>query len=81
MPQNGLLEHSTKFLAKREGIDKTLKLIRYSARLVLAAGVSNPDLIERLSNLESSLGKTASPPNRGHFLAAWIQTGLSANLI
>ena len=52
------LDLTTQFLAKREGIDKVLKVLRYSTRLALAAGLVdwNQDLTKRLNKFESSVG-------------------------
>lgn len=57
MASEDLLDHTTRFLAKREGIDKTLKLLRYTSRLALAVGVADPELRYRLTTFEASIGK------------------------
>ena len=59
MAKPDTLDYTVQFLAKRDGIDKTLKIIRYSTRLLLASGVLNDsqkDLTQRLSKFESSIG-------------------------
>ena len=52
-----LLDDSVAFLAKREGIDKTLKIIRYATRLLLATALhGDGELATRLGRFESSIG-------------------------
>lgn len=57
-PSADTLDHTVAFLARRDGIDKTLKLIRYGTRLVLASGAlaGRGDLEARLGKFESSIG-------------------------
>jgi hypothetical protein len=59
MAKPDTLDYTVQFLAKRDGIDKTLKIIRYSTRLLLASGVlddSQTDLAKKLGKFESSIG-------------------------
>lgn len=62
------LEKTVAFLAKRDGIDKTLKIIRYSAKLALAVSPSNAGLRDKLSDLESSIGTSRKAYRLGKFL-------------
>mmetsp|Transcript_13056 Transcript_13056/g.15739 ORF Transcript_13056/g.15739 Transcript_13056/m.15739 type:complete len:245 (+) Transcript_13056:116-850(+) len=60
------------FLKKREGIDKVLKLVRYTSRLysykLLAEEASNP-LGLKLKNLDSHLGTTRKALRLGKFVS------------
>ena len=52
-----LLDDTVAFLAKREGIDKTLKVLRYATRLLLATALrGDGELAKRLGHFESSIG-------------------------
>ncbi|GAB4818519.1 hypothetical protein N2152v2_005565 [Parachlorella kessleri] len=71
MAKPDTLDYTVQFLAKRDGIDKTLKIIRYSTRLLLASGVlsdSQKDLTQRLSKFESSIGTSRKAYRLGKFL-------------
>ncbi|KFM25604.1 Peroxisomal membrane protein 11A [Auxenochlorella protothecoides] len=64
------LNNATDFLAKRDGIDKTLKVIRYTSRLLLAGSLPRyaPELGAQLKALEGSLGTTRKALKLGKFL-------------
>ena len=51
-----MLDKATKFLAKREGIDKTLKILRYTSRLVVSLSPKDQELAKRLAAFEKSVG-------------------------
>lgn len=57
-----------KFLNKRDGIDKVLKVIRYTAKLVLADRKVESPFLLRIKSLESSLGTTRKALRLGKFL-------------
>mmetsp|Transcript_18149 Transcript_18149/g.33167 ORF Transcript_18149/g.33167 Transcript_18149/m.33167 type:complete len:234 (-) Transcript_18149:574-1275(-) len=61
------LERTTKFLAKRDGIDKTLKLIRYVSKLNIA--LSEPsETVKILKNFEKSISVSRKAYRLGKFL-------------
>ncbi|KAK9804366.1 hypothetical protein WJX72_009381 [[Myrmecia] bisecta] len=58
------------FLAKRDGIDKVLKIIRYLTKLILALELTpEADLAKRLSSFESSIGVSRKAYRLGKWLA------------
>ncbi|GAX73908.1 hypothetical protein CEUSTIGMA_g1358.t1 [Chlamydomonas eustigma] len=57
-----------KYLAKREGIDKTLKLIRYSSKLVVALTATDSNLHQRCKSIDSSVGVSRKAFRLGKFL-------------
>mmetsp|Transcript_6720 Transcript_6720/g.20743 ORF Transcript_6720/g.20743 Transcript_6720/m.20743 type:complete len:238 (-) Transcript_6720:480-1193(-) len=61
------LDRVIKFLGKREGIDKTLKLVRYGAKLV-AATTRHEGTHVRAKALDKSLGTTRKAFRLGKFL-------------
>ncbi|EIE18544.1 peroxisomal biogenesis factor 11 [Coccomyxa subellipsoidea C-169] len=65
------LDKTVAFLAKRDGIDKVLKLIRYTSKLVLASALadSKSDLALRLKAFESSIGTSRKAYRLGKWLA------------
>lgn len=63
-----LLDKTVAFLAKREGIDKTLKIIRYTSRLVAAVSVPGTEVNLRASGLEKSVGVSRKAFRLGKFL-------------
>ncbi|PRW51151.1 peroxisomal membrane 11A isoform A [Chlorella sorokiniana] len=65
-----VLDTTVAFLAKRDGIDKTLKIIRYTTRLLLATsfGGSQTDLAQRLKRFEASIGTSRKAYRLGKFL-------------
>jgi hypothetical protein len=54
------LDHVVAFLQKREGIDKTLKIIRYTSRLIAATSTPGSPNHARFSALEKSVGVSRS---------------------
>eukprot|EP00798_Chlamydomonas_sp_ICE-L_P021804 gene21804-28825_t len=66
-PQD-LVDKTIKFLAKREGIDKTLKLIRYSSRLIAAVSPADSETRKRFDALQSSVGTSRKAFRLGKFL-------------
>jgi len=65
------LDNIEVFLAKRDGIDKVLKVIRYSSKLVLASALANSDseLAVRLKDFEASIGTS----RKAYRLGKWLQ--------
>ncbi|KAG2491587.1 hypothetical protein HYH03_010154 [Edaphochlamys debaryana] len=68
--QDDLFDRTAKFLQKREGIDKTLKILRYTARLVVATHPKDAELTKRLSAFEKSVGVSRKAYRLGKFLQA-----------
>jgi hypothetical protein len=81
-----LLDTTVLYLKQREGIDKTLKIIRYTARLVAAATPTHPspffplsasaaaELRSRADNVQAALGSARKAYRLGKFLqhaSAW----------
>ncbi|PNW76289.1 hypothetical protein CHLRE_12g540500v5 [Chlamydomonas reinhardtii] len=67
-PQEDFLDKTSRFLAKREGIDKTLKLLRYTARLVVSLQPKDQELTKRLAAFEKSVGVSRKAFRLGKFL-------------
>mmetsp|Transcript_4933 Transcript_4933/g.10613 ORF Transcript_4933/g.10613 Transcript_4933/m.10613 type:complete len:241 (+) Transcript_4933:225-947(+) len=63
-----LVDKVIKYLAKREGIDKTLKVIRYSSRLLAAVTPKDQELHQRFAALDSSVGVSRKAFRLGKFL-------------
>ncbi|GLC45802.1 hypothetical protein PLESTB_001154400 [Pleodorina starrii] len=61
-------DKTSRFLAKREGIDKTLKVLRYSARLAVALSPKDQELTKRLASFEKSVGVSRKAFRLGKFL-------------
>ncbi|EFJ43205.1 hypothetical protein VOLCADRAFT_66153 [Volvox carteri f. nagariensis] len=66
--QEDVFDKISRFLAKREGIDKTLKVLRYSARLAVALSPKDQELTKRLSSFEKSVGVSRKAFRLGKFL-------------
>lgn len=68
--RDDLLGRMISFLQKREGIDKTLKLIRYSTKLLLASQFKNStsDISRKLKSFEKSVGTSRKAFKLGKFL-------------
>ncbi|XP_061343258.1 peroxisomal membrane protein 11A isoform X2 [Gastrolobium bilobum] len=64
------LNHLEAYLAKRDGVDKLLKISRYAAKLILSSSVlqSNPNFSQRLKRFESSLGVSRKAFRLGKFV-------------
>jgi hypothetical protein len=72
--QKDLLDTTVAYLKQREGIDKTLKIIRYTARLVAATAPPESQSQQRCENLQASLGSARKAYRLGKFLqhvSAW----------
>lgn len=65
------LDKTVTYLAKRDGIDKVLKVIRYSTKLALATAFKNDssDLALRLKEFESSIGTSRKAYRLGKWLS------------
>ena len=65
----GMLERTVGFLEKRDGVDKVLKIARYSVRLLLATGaVTSPAATRALKDTERGLGSSRKAYRIGKFL-------------
>jgi hypothetical protein len=65
-----LLDNTQAFLAKRDGIDKTLKILRYSTRFFLATALrgQESELTNRLDAFQNSIGTSRKAYRLGKFL-------------
>ncbi|XP_004499131.1 peroxisomal membrane protein 11A [Cicer arietinum] len=68
--QRDFLTHAEAYLAKRDGIDKLLKICRYTTKLILASSflASDPNLTQRLKSFESSVGVSRKAFRLGKFI-------------
>lgn len=65
------LDHAESFLARRDGVDKALKILRYSAKLLLASPIApspSSELHGRLKAFEASVGSSRKAFRLGKFL-------------
>jgi hypothetical protein len=72
--QKDLLDTTVAYLKQREGIDKTLKIIRYTARLVAATAPADSEAARRCERVQASLGSARKAYRLGKFLqhvSAW----------
>lgn len=62
--------HLEAYLAKRDGVDKLLKISRYASKVILASSVvqGNPALSLRLKSFESSVGLSRKAFRLGKFV-------------
>ncbi|KAK1650739.1 hypothetical protein QYE76_068544 [Lolium multiflorum] len=68
-PPRDFLAHLEAYLARRDGVDKLLKISRYAARLALAAGPPLPAAASaRLKAFESSVGLSRKAFRLGKFV-------------
>lgn len=69
--ERDILTKSVTFLQKRDGIDKVLKIIRYTAKLACLSAFkdSDTDLANQLRGFESSIGVTRKALKLGKWLA------------
>uniref|UniRef100_A0ACD5X073 Uncharacterized protein n=1 Tax=Avena sativa TaxID=4498 RepID=A0ACD5X073_AVESA len=67
-PRRDFLAHLEAYLARRDGVDKLLKISRYAARLALAAGTLPAPASARLKSFESSLGLSRKAFRLGKFV-------------
>lgn len=68
--QKDFLTHLEIYLAKRDGVDKLLKISRYAAKIALASSLLRPDrpLAARLKSFESSVGVSRKAFRLGKFV-------------
>ncbi|CAN6482193.1 unnamed protein product [Victoria cruziana] len=69
--QRDFADHLEGYLAKRDGVDKLLKVSRYAAKLALASSsfaAGRPDLQRRLRSFESSVGVSRKAFRLGKFV-------------
>ncbi|KEH40100.1 putative peroxisomal biogenesis factor 11 [Medicago truncatula] len=68
--ERDFLTHFETYLAKRDGVDKLLKISRYTAKLILASNLSasDPNLTHRLKSFESSVGVSRKAFRLGKFV-------------
>lgn len=62
------LVHLEAYLARRDGVDKLLKISRYAAKIALAAGTLPPELAPRVKSFESSVGLSRKAFRLGKFV-------------
>jgi hypothetical protein len=68
-PPRDFLVHLEAYLARRDGVDKLLKISRYAARLALTAGPPLPPMASaRLKSFESSVGLSRKAFRLGKFV-------------
>ncbi|GBF91823.1 hypothetical protein Rsub_04928 [Raphidocelis subcapitata] len=67
-PQKDTLEKTVVFLQKREGIDKALKIIRYTSRLIAAVSPEGSEARRRFDLLQASVGQSRKAYRLGKFL-------------
>lgn len=62
--------HLEAYLAKRNGVDKLLKISRYASKIILASSVlpENQPLFNRLNSFESSVGVSRKAFRLGKFV-------------
>ncbi|WIA29960.1 hypothetical protein OEZ86_000058 [Tetradesmus obliquus] len=68
MSKGDTLDKTIAFLQKREGIDKTLKIVRYTSRLIAAVSPPGSDTRKRFDALQSSVGTSRKAYRLGKFL-------------
>ncbi|KAJ1419724.1 Peroxisomal biogenesis factor 11 [Sesbania bispinosa] len=68
--ERDFLNHVEAYLAKRDGVDKLLKISRYATKVVLASSLlrSDPNLSQRLKSFESSVGVSRKAFRLGKFV-------------
>lgn len=68
--QRDFLNHLEAYLAKRDGVDKLLKISRYTTKIILASSViqGNPTPTSRLKSFESSVGVSRKAFRLGKFV-------------
>ncbi|KAL0314731.1 UNVERIFIED_CONTAM: Peroxisomal membrane protein 11A [Sesamum angustifolium] len=66
--QKDFLTHLEIYLAKRDGVDKLLKISRYATKIILASSlVAQEPLVTRLKSFESSVGVSRKAFRLGKF--------------
>ncbi|KAF6260492.1 peroxisomal biogenesis factor 11 [Scenedesmus sp. NREL 46B-D3] len=68
MSKGDTLDKTIAFLQKREGIDKTLKIVRYTSRLIAAVSPPESGTRKRFDALQSSVGTSRKAYRLGKFL-------------
>ncbi|KAL0325711.1 UNVERIFIED_CONTAM: Peroxisomal membrane protein 11A [Sesamum radiatum] len=67
--QKDFLTHLEIYLAKRDGVDKLLKISRYATKIILASSlVAQEPLVTRLKSFESSVGVSRKAFRLGKFV-------------
>lgn len=67
-----MIERTVGFLEKRDGVDKVLKIARYSIRLLLATGALSSSSVRRpMEDTESALGASRKAYRVGKFLRCY----------
>eukprot|EP00249_Psilotum_nudum_P004239 c17779_g1_i2 orf=56-832(+) len=68
--QRPFLDHLEAYLSRRDGVDKLLKISRYTSRLILSSSFapSDPILATRLKEFESSVGASRKAFRLGKFV-------------
>jgi hypothetical protein len=68
--QKDTLEKAVAFFQKRDGVDKALKICRYTSKLLLKAPFVSPDshFAQKLSDFEGSVGISRKAFRLGKFL-------------
>lgn len=63
-------DHLEAYLAKRDGVDKLLKIARYSSKVILASSVASKDALwaKRLKEFEASVGVSRKAFRLGKFI-------------
>ncbi|KAL3639221.1 Peroxisomal membrane protein 11A [Castilleja foliolosa] len=71
-PSKDFLTHLEIYLAKRDGVDKLLKISRYAAKIILASSILDhhepPLIANRLKSFESSVGLSRKAFRLGKFI-------------
>ncbi|KAI8476804.1 MAG: peroxisomal biogenesis factor 11 [Monoraphidium minutum] len=62
------LDKTVSFLQKREGVDKALKIIRYTARLIAAVAPEGSEAQRRFDLLQANVGNSRKAYRLGKFL-------------
>ncbi|KAG6553942.1 hypothetical protein Mapa_004859 [Marchantia paleacea] len=65
------LEHLEAYLARRDGVDKALKILRYSSKLWLSSPLiayADPFVVRRVKDFESSVGTSRKAFRLGKFV-------------
>lgn len=65
-----LLEHLESYLARRDGVDKALKILRYSTKLILASPIAptDPEVHGKLKAFDASVGSSRKAFRLGKFI-------------
>uniref|UniRef100_A0A7I4FJK9 Peroxisomal biogenesis factor 11 n=1 Tax=Physcomitrium patens TaxID=3218 RepID=A0A7I4FJK9_PHYPA len=65
-----VLEHLEAYLARRDGVDKALKILRYSTKLLLASPIApkDPEVYGRLKDFDASVGSSRKAFRLGKFI-------------